>query len=120
MVPFRRLERSSCHSSERYGGVLVTTVDDANVACNGETILDVDFNSEFVIGYKTGPGYSGCSNRTPMIDRIGTTECIVEVNVHHPSSMQLGPCNALIDDVFDFVSVPRDGLVELPIEFNGP
>lgn len=121
LVPFRRLvEGSSCYSSERYGGVWVTTVDEAKAVCSGETILDVDFDSEFVIGYRTGPGYSGCSNRIPMIDRIGTSGCMVEVHVHHPPSMQLGPCNALIDDVSDFVAVPRDGLVDLSIEFNSP
>lgn len=34
-------------------------------------------------------------------------------------SWQLGPCNAIVE-VSDSVAVPREGIVELPIEFNGP
>lgn len=97
---------------------MVTSEDEAYSVCNGATIIDVDFGSEFVVGYTTESPQT-CVRLAPMIEKISTTECIAEVRVRPPTQDDLGPCN-LISEVSDFVAVPREGLADLPIEFAGP
>jgi hypothetical protein len=75
----------------------------------------IDFNKDMVIALFYGTGYSGCSNRVDVIEKIVRTRKRIEVRIRSLLPGELGPCCALVYPL-QMVKVSKSNL---PVVFMG-